>query len=135
MPDGGTHLIAGAVCGAFSSLVIQERLHENKQLDPVHLLLSTGTGAAVSRLPDILEPAVYPNHRAFFHSFAFGAALGFSAFQTWNRIKKKRAERRTLGIEQLSGTEILLGFVLIVIIAVLLHLLMDGFTKKGLPII
>lgn len=135
MPDGRTHLIAGTACGAFLSLVIQDRLHENKQLDPGHLLLSTGTGAAVSRLPDILEPAVHPSHRAFFHSFAFGAVLGFGAVQVGKKIKEKRDKRKALGIQQMSGTEILLGIVLIGIIVVILHLLMDGFTRKGLPLI
>lgn len=135
MPDGRTHFLAGTVCGALASLVIQARLHENKELNPGHFLLSTGTGAAVSRLPDILEPAVHPNHRAFFHSFAFGAALGFGAVQVGKKIKEKRAERKTLGVEQISGAEILLGLLLIAIMVVLLHLLMDGFTKKGLPLI
>lgn len=135
MPDGRTHFIAGIVCGSLGSLVVQDQLHENKQLDPSHLLLSTGTGAAVSRLPDILEPAVHPNHRAFFHSFAFGAVLGFGAVRIVKKIKEKRAQRRAIGIEQISGSEIFLGLLLIAIIVFLLHLLMDGFTKKGLPFI
>ena len=135
MPDGRTHLVAGTVCGAVCSLAIQHQLHENKQLDPGHLALSTGTSAAVSRLPDILEPAVHPNHRAFFHSFAFGALLGFGAVKAWKKIKEKRAERNALGIEQISWEEILLGFAFIAIVVILLHLLMDGFTKKGLPLI
>lgn len=135
MPDGRTHFIAGIVCGGVGSLLIQDRLHENKKLDPVHLLLSTGAGAAASRLPDIFEPAVHPNHRAFFHSFTFGALLGFSAVRLVRKIKEKRAERKERGIEQITGLEILLGLLFIAIIVFLLHLLMDGFTKKGLPFI
>jgi len=135
MPDGGTHLIAGTLCGAFSSFVIQDRLHPNEQLDPAHLLLSTAAGATVSRLPDILEPAVHPNHRAFFHSFAFGAVLGFGAVQVGKKIKEKRDQRKALGVDQISGTELLLGIVFIGIIVVIVHLLMDGFTRKGLPFI
>jgi membrane-bound metal-dependent hydrolase YbcI (DUF457 family) len=135
MPNGRTHFIAGAICGAVGSFVIQSRVHENKQLEPGHLLLSTGTGAAASRLPDILEPAIHPNHRAFFHSFAFGALLGFGAVRAFKKIKMKSAERKANGIDQVSGTEILLGLALVGIIVVLLHLLMDGFTRKGLPLI
>ena len=135
MPNGTTHIFAGTICGAVGSLVIQNRVHENKQFEPGHLLLSTGTGAAASRLPDILEPAIHPNHRAFFHSFTFGALLGFGAVQAFRNIKLKSEERKAAGIDQVSGTEILLGIALIVIFVVLLHLLMDSFTKKGLPII
>ena len=135
MPNGTTHIFAGTLCGAVGSFVIQSGVHENKQLEPGHLLLSAGTGAAASRLPDILEPAIHPNHRAFFHSFAFGALLGFGAVQAFKKIKMKSAERKAACIDQVSGTEIFLSIALIVIIVVLLHLLMDGFTKKGLPII
>lgn len=45
------------------------------------------------------------------------------------------AERRASGKEEISLAEIFLGLILIVIIVVFLHLLMDGFTKKGLPVI
>ncbi len=34
MPDGRTHFIAGTVCGALCSFVIQAQLHEKNQLDP-----------------------------------------------------------------------------------------------------
>jgi len=135
MPNGSAHIIAGTICGAASSLVIQSRAQESKQIDLGHLLISTGTGAAVSRLPDILEPAIHPNHRAFFHSFVFGALLGFGSVETWKKIKMKAAERRASGIEEISLAEIFLGLILIVIVVVFLHLMMDGFTKKGLPVI
>lgn len=134
MPDGRTHLIAGTICGACASVVIQDRLHENKELDFGHFLFSTGTGTALSRLPDILEPAIHPNHRAFFHSFAFGAMIGFGAAQISKDIRKRREKRKEYGIDEISGVEILLGLVIVGVIVILLHLLMDGFTKKGLPI-
>jgi inner membrane protein len=135
MPDGRTHLIAGTVCGAVCSIVIQHQLHENKQLDPGHLLLSTGTGAAVSRLPDILEPALHPNHRAFFHSFIFGAILGYSGVEIWKKMEQLREKRKARGIQQISWQEFLLALILIGIGVFVLHLLMDAFTKKGLPLI
>jgi len=61
--------------------------------------------------------------------------LGFGAVETWKKIKMKTTERRASGIEEISLTEIFLGLILIGIVVVLLHLLMDGFTKKGLPVI
>ena len=135
MPNGKAHVIAGTVCGAVVSLTVQNKLHENKEIDLGHLLLSSGAGAAVGRLPDILEPATHPNHRAFFHSFAFGVTLGAGAINVWRTIEDKREERKAAGVQQVTLVEILLGLLLIAIIVFLLHLLMDGFTKKGLPII
>lgn len=128
MPNGTTHAIAGTIFGAAGSLVMQGRVHENKQLHPGLLLLSTGAAAAVNRLPDVLEPAVHPNHRAFFHSFALGALLVFGSVQIVRRIKMKSAERKVIGIEGVSGTEIFLGLALVAIVVILFHLLMDGFT-------
>jgi inner membrane protein len=135
MPNGRTHLLVGTAGGFLSTLVIQSKLHENKQLDPAHLLVSTGTSAAVSRLPDLLEPALHPNHRAFFHSYIFGAALGYLATEVWKKMKEKVAERKERGIEQISGSEFLLALILVGIVAFLIHLLMDAFTKKDLPLI
>ena len=135
MPNGRTHTLAGTVLGAFASLVAQDKFGDTKQIDIGHLLLSTGTGAAFGRLPDILEPPLHPNHRAFFHSFAFGAVLGFGGVEVWKILEEKAAERKTLGVGQISGTELLLWLALIVIGVVLLHLLMDSFTKKSLPIV
>ena len=135
MPNGKTHFIAGTVCGAVASLAIQNKVHRNEHVDLGHLILSAGTGAAVGRLPDVMEPPIHPNHRAFFHSFTFGIALGFCAVEVWRIIEEKREERKSVGIEQVGVAEILLGLLLIAIVVFLLHLLMDGFTKKCLPII
>jgi len=133
MPNGNTHLIVGAIGGAVASVVVQHRLHENKKLDPGHVLLSTGAALAVSRLPDILEPATSPNHRAFFHSLVFSAVLIFLGREVWQEMKEKREQRKRLGVKEISGWEIFGGLALIAIGAILLHLLMDWTTKKGLP--
>jgi hypothetical protein len=42
---------------------------------PAELLLATGVGMVVGLLPDLLEPALHPNHRQFFHSYAVTALL------------------------------------------------------------
>jgi len=135
MPNGSAHIIAGAVCGAFVSLQLQQRLHGKEQLDLGHLILCSGTGAAMGRLPDILEPPIHPNHRAFFHSFTIGAILGFAAAELWKEIGEKSRERRTRGVQQLSCAEILLAISFIGIIVFLLHLVMDGLTPMGLLVI
>ena len=135
MPNGGTHIIAGAVCGALASTVIQKKLEPDKTIEFDQLLLSTGTGGLCGRVPDVLEPASNPNHRDFFHSFTCAAILGFGGAELWSNIKERKTQRMQLGIQEISGAEILLMLGLVAVLAILLHLFMDGFTQKGLPII
>jgi inner membrane protein len=135
MPNGKTHIIAGTTCGAISSIAIHQYFYKEKPIEPGNVLISAGAGAVVSRLPDTLEPALHPNHRAFFHSIAFGALLGLGVVQVTKIIKEEKDKRKAIGTERMSSTEAILILILIVIIVVLLHLAMDGFTKKGLPII
>ena len=98
-------------------------------------MLSAGTGVISGRIPDVLEPPINPNHRAFFHSFTFGLVLGFGMKELRRIIKAKAMERKVRGNPSISGTEILLGLFFVVLLVILLHLVMDGFTKRGLPII
>ena len=135
MPNGTTHLLAGAICGALVSPVIQNSLHEKEKVEFGHLMLSAGTGVISGRIPDIIEPPINPNHRAFFHSFTFGLILGFGMKELWKTIKAKAMVRKVQGNPSVSGTEILLGLFFVVLLVILLHLVMDGFTKRGLPII
>ena len=48
-------------------------------------LAGGGLAALLTKLPDVLEPAVHPNHRQFFHSVAFAAlvATGWKALHGW----------------------------------------------------
>ena len=135
MPNGKTHLIAGTICGSVTSIVIQTRLNERDTIDLVHAFLSTGVGFASGRLPDIIEPPIHPNHRAFFHSFLFGTILGFVAVKIWKALKEKVSKRREQAQLRFNEKEIVLGLLFVAFIVVILHLFMDGFTKKSLPII
>ncbi|MGD1045339.1 MAG: metal-dependent hydrolase [Bacteroidota bacterium] len=135
MPNGKTHLITGTLCGTVTSIVIQTKLDEREKIDLGHAFLSTGVGFASGRIPDIIEPPIHPNHRAFFHSFLFGTILGFGALKVWKVIKEKVSKRREQGQYLFTEKELVLGLLFIALIVVLLHLFMDGFTKKSLPII
>lgn len=133
MPNGSTHLVAGLVGGGIASLVAQKKLDEKREIDWINVVASSGVGLATGRLPDIIEPSFRnPNHRKFFHSYTFGALLFLGGIFIWNKIKERRKERDRTGAE-ISLQEIGLWIILITIGAYLLHLLMDAFTKKGLP--
>ena len=133
MPNGKIHNNSGVVLGISAYLIIQNNSQD--YVDLGELILSLFAGISTARLPDILEPATSPNHRAFFHSYVFGLLIGFAVFQIWRDLQTIRTERKLLGIKQMSLKEILDILLIIIICSVLLHLIMDGFTPKGLPII
>jgi len=134
MPNGGTHIVAGALIGGAASVVIQKKLHESERIDLGQVLLTSGSGALAGKVPDILEPATNPNHRAFFHSWLFAGVLGFVVAELWQSLKQKHRERTASGTKDVSGTEIMMIIGLVILLAILLHLIMDGFTRKGLPL-
>jgi inner membrane protein len=80
-------------------------------------------GYALGLLPDLLEPATSPNHRQFFHSILFGAAIvgvGHKLYQ-WQ--------------PESDGDKILRWLGLAASAAYLVHLALDATTKKSLPLI
>lgn len=135
MPNGTTHRAAGGWGAVFTYLMIQNNSEVKEEIDLGEILFSTFVGTATSRIPDILEPPLNPNHRAFFHSLAFGGIVSFVGVRAWKDLQVKRNERKVLGIEQMSVSEIIDIILLIGSASVLLHLLMDGFTPKGLPLL
>jgi len=74
-------------------------------------------GAVAGALPDVLEPPLSPNHRGFFHSMPFLAALGVAA---------------ALLIGGRSKTA-LLGLLFSFLVGYGPHLWADGRTPQGLP--
>lgn len=56
------------------SSAVQRR--EDRPVDGTSLAMGAAA-ACFPSLPDVLEPAVHPNHRKFFHSVTFAVALGF----------------------------------------------------------
>jgi membrane-bound metal-dependent hydrolase YbcI (DUF457 family) len=86
-------------------------------------LLGGGLGAACGTLPDVIEPALNPNHRQFFHSLAFAAALGYCAY----KLYQWKPEEPWQQVARMVG--------LIAISAYLIHLAMDATTPKSLPVV
>ena len=82
-----------------------------------------GLGALCGSLPDVLEPAIHPNHRQFFHSVAFGVLLGRGLLSLYRWQPDDDAGRmlRAIGLVA-SG-------------AYLTHLVMDATTAKSIPLV
>ena len=127
MPNRNSHIIAGALSGAAVPLVFP-RDAEEQVVDLLgEILLSISAGSVAGILPDVLEPPSSPNHREFFHSFAFGALLGYGGVKTFQYLKDK--------FTSLDKTQrFFLIVALVVIGAYIIHLVMDSFTAKSLPL-
>ena len=117
--NGPAHrLVAGAAVCAY--LADQERSTGTPTLRPV---LGGGAAAFFTNLPDILEPATSPNHRAFFHSIAFAALLGAGLYKLHQWEPETDAETFWRAIGMLAGS------------AYLIHLALDFTTRKSLPLV
>jgi membrane-bound metal-dependent hydrolase YbcI (DUF457 family) len=116
MSNRTTHqLVAAASIG-----VILGQLEETNKEPP---LIGAGLAALVTNLPDLLEPALHPHHRQFFHSVVFVGLIGLAGYKlyTW---------------EPNDDWERVLRFLLLVGCgAVLVHLAMDALTKRSLPLV
>lgn len=116
--NGPTHALVGAAVGGGGYYVACKVLLKEPSLEG--FMLSAGAGLAVACLPDILEPAVHPNHRAFFHSLVFN---GIVTILLWRRLSNPNVstlEKITLSV---------LGS------AYVSHPLLDATTPQGLPTI
>jgi membrane-bound metal-dependent hydrolase YbcI (DUF457 family) len=74
------HAITGGCCGAAVYLVHflqNDKAGQPRPFDVGQLLGCVGAGVAAGVLPDLLEPANTPNHRAFFHSILFAVLAAY----------------------------------------------------------
>ena len=133
MPSRETHVTIGVIaCIGAGVLIAQERgghgyTVESKDMLWTMLLLGLG-GYFGSLAPDILEPSkpYGPHHRRSFHSLAAGGTTGYWIRRMWDVVVT--ASPRTLeGAVLLFAFGFCLGY--------LFHLLADGTTPFGLPII
>lgn len=116
--DSKAHIIAGAVVGAGTYLVMKSQQEEQARLGEV--IFCAIAGAAVALLPDVLEPATGPLHRGLMHSVVAGAGLVYLGRHIWNMGDLPESER----ILYLVGC-----------VAYLSHLVLDLSTPARLPII
>lgn len=64
MANGATHQLAGAVAG----IVVCATDNPGWATGIHHPLAAGAIGAALGKLPALIEPAIHPHHRQFFHS-------------------------------------------------------------------
>lgn len=86
-------------------------------------MAGAGLAAVATCLPDVLEPALHPNHRQFFHSVAFAAliAAGWRKLYEWQ--------------PQDDGERLLRTGLMVCAGAYLCHLALDAMTAKSLPLL
>ena len=130
MPNGKTHMFTGMLAGGVTSLVLQNK---NSQIDLPYTTLAVTIGGASGRLPDLIEPAFHPNHRAFFHSYLFGFFLVYIGRNIYNDLIQKESEE--VDEKKIDWVKIITFIVFIGIAAYIIHLLLDAFSRKGIPII
>ncbi len=141
------HIVIGATAGTAFNFFTATK--ENRQPTLAELFGSGVGGACGARVPDVLEPAIHPNHRKMAHS---GAALvgciGLTKSRpltnavTW--LHQQAAARRALMkldperefIHQLAAwlLEFLAGMIQALPVGYASHLVADATTVKGIPL-
>ena len=117
--NGPTHrLVAGATVGLY--LADQEAKAGLTTLNP---FVGGAAASFFTNLPDILEPATSPNHRAFFHSLAFAGLLATGLHKLHQWQPETELETFWRGVGLLVGS------------AYLIHLALDFTTRKSLPLL
>jgi len=119
MPNAATHRFGAAVTLAVAAA------HEDQKngVQTSRLLAAACAGVALGTLPDVLEPALHPNHRDFFHSLACAGLIGLVFHRLYRWETKTEGEALTRFLLLAAGG------------AFLTHLAMDAFTSKGLPLV
>lgn len=118
MADKIKHGIISSLSALGTYLSIKHFKKEEVALEGiVGSLILGGVGGI---LPDLIEPATHPNHRSFFHSITLLALLGYSNVKTWQSENMNDDHKLLISILTAGYGS---------------HLLVDGLSKKGLPLI
>ena len=121
MANRRTHLLVGVGVAATLDVLWQHSCmgkDSNRQFDWGEFVAVSACGACFGILPDLLEPAIHPHHRGFFHSVAF-VLITIWAFTKFS------VKLTALGV----------GFCVIMALCYCSHLLLDLFTPRSLPFI
>lgn len=120
MPNAIAHRLGAAlIVGSVTSY------HENQNGENTAKPLAYAAFAGVcGTLPDLLEPALHPNHRQFFHSYGFAGFLVYGMYQLHQKWQPHD-----------ENEKLLKKLILIAGGAYLIHLAMDTTTPRSLPLI
>ena len=111
------HLVLGGIVGAGGYLLLCKRFEQQPTL--AGFAVSTLGGTALGILADVLEPALHPNHRSFFHSATLIAGVGTGLMKMWENPEISPESKILLTV---------LGC------AYVSHPLADALTPKGIPL-
>lgn len=116
--------------GGVTSMVLQKN---NSRIGLPYTALAVTIGGASGRLPDFIEPALHPNHRSFFHSYLFGFFLVYIGKYFYDFLRRKDSEE--VDDKKIDWFKVIIFIIFIGIAAYIIHLLLDAFSRKGLPFI
>lgn len=119
MPNKLAHCTVAALA---TGVVIfnKEAKEGNHTLAPIG---GSALAALCTNLPDILEPAIHPHHRQFFHSIAFAAMIGGGMYKLHQWKPQTEGEKFLKFCLMIAGS------------AYLIHLATDACTKRSLPLL
>lgn len=119
MANGVTHrLVAAAAVGG--TLLQIDVSRGERTAKP---LIGAGLAAVATNLPDLLEPAIHPHHRQFFHSVVFAAGVGFGLKKAYDWDAQQDWEKVVRFLILVAGS------------AYLIHLALDAVTARSLPLV
>ena len=113
-----THIVVAAAAGVIAE-VVRCRCCD-RPVELMNVILASSAAATFGIVPDILEPAVHPNHRSLFHGLAMAGCAGYgvkaaASQQEWPEWMKALAVGAAVGY--------------------LSHLALDATTPKSLPLL
>jgi len=119
MADGMTHRVTAAAIIGGCLLQSESR---TGQYSP-QPLFGAALAAALGDLPDRLEPAIHPHHRQVYHSLAFAVVVGTAAYKLykWNPVEE--------------WSKLLRLLLLVGCGSYIIHLALDAFTPRSLPLL
>lgn len=118
MADLKTHAVAGAVVGVGAYLIGSWFLQ--REISFSGTLLAGLGGIAAGCVPDLIEPALHPNHRGTFHSLTAGSLFALSGYEAFENGNLDGDARITA---------------LVLVSSYVSHLILDAVTPKSIPFI
>ena len=120
MANFKTHAVVGFSVGVGLNVAKQwaaKTISPTREFDWSEMLTWGSVGVAVASLPDWIEPASSPKHRAFFHSLSL---FGLIIFCMRGKHRQHLSENAKRGVDLLGCSY-------------LSHLVLDLLTPMGLP--
>ena len=147
MPRRRTHTVVGTALGGAAGLLTASGLPEEQRA--IHVAFAAFGGFIGGQLPDVIEPALSPNHRGAFHSVGALGLTGLAWLADWQGDCHARANGcdARAGAAHLTEAQksderfkafwwrALAGFSVGIIAGYASHLALDATSPRGLPLL